>query len=606
MEKAYPIHPELFDRLYEDWCGLDKFQRTRGVLRLMASVIHALWTQDDRNLMIMPASIPIELATVQAELTRYLDESWVAVLARDVDGETSLPLRIDKEVPNLGRYSATRRVARTIYMGSAPGHRGQNPGIDDRQIKLGCTQPGESPAIFGDALRRLANTATYLHTEGTRFWYSTQPSLKRLADDRAAQLDVHDVWAHLIAILRKETGERSDFAAVHAVPSASSDVPDESEARLVIIGPEHPYVAKDEISPALKFSEEMLTHRGNSPRLYQNMLVFLAPDRARLQELEEATRLHMAWSSILNDRTLDLAQSQSSQASIREKEMRDAVTARIRETWMWLLVPSQPDPHGKIEWLKTRLQGQEAIVPRASKKLVHDEALMPKIGPARLSIPLKQYLWGENNHVNTKRLWEYFASYVYLPRLRDKSVLARAIEEGISKLFCQEFAYAEAYDEATGRYSGLITSKGGSVVIDSSSVVVRPEVAMQQEDADRATRTTTANLPGTYMTPESPSGSGEDRYTGCGVKEPVVSVPKAVLPKRFFASVQLNPDRLGRDAGKIAEEILQHFSTVRGSALKVTLEIEAAIPSGVTEEMQRVVTENCQTLKFQSHGFEKA
>jgi predicted AAA+ superfamily ATPase len=59
MEAAYPIHPELFDRLYNDWGGLDKFQRTRGVLRLMASVIHQLWKGQDGSLLILPASVPL-------------------------------------------------------------------------------------------------------------------------------------------------------------------------------------------------------------------------------------------------------------------------------------------------------------------------------------------------------------------------------------------------------------------------------------------------------------------------------------------------------------------------------------------------------------------
>lgn len=72
LTAAYPIHPELFDRLYEDWAALEKFQRTRGVLRLMALVIHALWEGDDKNLLIMPSTVPMENGTVQSQLTRYM------------------------------------------------------------------------------------------------------------------------------------------------------------------------------------------------------------------------------------------------------------------------------------------------------------------------------------------------------------------------------------------------------------------------------------------------------------------------------------------------------------------------------------------------------
>ena len=123
--RVYPIHPELFERLYQDWGSLDKFQRTRGVLRLMASVIHILWERQDSGLMILPASIPIDATSVQSELTRYLEPGWSSVIGKDVDGPSSTPLSIDQEVPTLGRYSAVRRVARTIYLGSAPTYQGR-------------------------------------------------------------------------------------------------------------------------------------------------------------------------------------------------------------------------------------------------------------------------------------------------------------------------------------------------------------------------------------------------------------------------------------------------------------------------------------------------
>src|SRR5436190_18868472 len=92
MESAYPIHPELFERLYQDWGSLDKFQRTRGVLRLMASVIHILWERQDSGLMILPASIPVDATSVQSELTRYLEPGWSSVIGKDVDGPSSTPL----------------------------------------------------------------------------------------------------------------------------------------------------------------------------------------------------------------------------------------------------------------------------------------------------------------------------------------------------------------------------------------------------------------------------------------------------------------------------------------------------------------------------------
>jgi predicted AAA+ superfamily ATPase len=143
LRAAYPIHPEVFDRLYTDWSTLVKFQRTRGVLRLMAAVIHSLWAKDDRNPLIQPANIPIDDPRVQFELTRYLSDNWVPILEKDVDGANALPIRLEGEVPNLGRFAASRRVARTIYLGSAPITTAANRGLEDRRVKLGCVMPGE-------------------------------------------------------------------------------------------------------------------------------------------------------------------------------------------------------------------------------------------------------------------------------------------------------------------------------------------------------------------------------------------------------------------------------------------------------------------------------
>jgi len=232
IQAAYPIHPEVFDRLYEDWSTLVKFQRTRGVLRLMAAVIHSLWEKGDKSPLILPSTIPVDDPRVQFELTRYLPDNWTPIIEKDVDGPSSLPLKIDGEVPNLGKLSATRRVARTVYLGSAPTAGAAHRGLEDRRVKLGCVMPGESPAVFGDALRRLAGQATYLYQDGTRYWYATQPTVTKLAEDRAEQLkrDPDQVAAELEKRIRDAVRQMGEFARVHPLPRSSADVPDDLEA----------------------------------------------------------------------------------------------------------------------------------------------------------------------------------------------------------------------------------------------------------------------------------------------------------------------------------------------------------------------------------------
>src|SRR5262249_31455411 len=300
IQAAYPIHPEIFDRLYEDWSTLVKFQRTRGVLRLMAAVIHSLWEKGDRNPLILPSTVPIDDARVQFELTRYLSDNWVPIIEKDVDGPSSPPLKLDGEIPNLGKVHATRRVARTIYLGSAPTAAAAHRGLEDRRVKLGCVMPGESPAVFGDALRRLAAAATYLYQDGPRVWYSTQPTVTKLAEDRAEQLkrSPDKVTLDLDRRLRGDLRKAGDFSRVHPMPSSGSDVPDDLDARLVVPGAEQPY-SKEPGTPAEAAAKAILDTRGNTPRLYRNTLVFLAADKVRLQDLDDALRKYLAWESIV-------------------------------------------------------------------------------------------------------------------------------------------------------------------------------------------------------------------------------------------------------------------------------------------------------------------
>jgi uncharacterized protein len=582
LEAAYPIHPELFDRLNNDWGSLDRFQRTRGVLRLMAAVINALWEQGDKGLMIMPASIPLHDSTVQAELTRYLEQKWDAIISADVDGPNATPLAVDRENPNLQRYGAARRVARTIFMASAPTYGGANPGIDDRRIRLGCAQPGETPGSFGDALRRLADRATYLYVDGGRYWLSTQPSVTRTADDRAAALQADDVWAELTKRLRADR-ERGPFAAMHVVPENSGEVPDEMEARLVVLGPDYPHDSNGD-SKAKKAADEILTKRGQQPRIFRNALLFLAPDQRRLGELEQAMRLGMAWRSIVHDKeTLNLDAFQRRQAESKATEWDRTVAARVGETWVWALSPHQPDPQRQgVEWSINRLSGQDQIARRAGKRFESDEALLTQFGPGRLRKALDQFgLWREQDHVEINQLQADFATYLYLPRLRDRQLVIDAIRSAVSQLVCDHFGFADGFKD--DRYLGLVATAGRPTVIDPSGLIVKPEIALAQIGKERDDP------------PRPPPGDEQDDS-----KPP----PKPSLPRRFYASVTIDPDRAGRDVGRIAEEVLQHLTTLPRADVKLTLEIEAHAPDGVPDDVQRVVTENCQTLCFAKRGFE--
>ena len=216
----------------------------------MAAVIHSLWEKGDRNPLILPSNIPIDDPRVQSELSRYLSDNWAPVIEKDVDGPNSCRCVLTGRAPNLGKYSACRRVARTIYLGSAPTAKAATEGwkTDESSSVVSC--PASRPAIFGDALRRLSAAATYLYQDAVRYWYSTQPTVTKLAEDRAEQLKADP------DAVRKRSGngygttcrKEGDFSRVHPLPRTSGDVPDDKDARLVVFGIEYPH-AKDTGEP---------------------------------------------------------------------------------------------------------------------------------------------------------------------------------------------------------------------------------------------------------------------------------------------------------------------------------------------------------------------
>jgi len=605
LKAAYPIHPEIFDRLYTDWSTLLKFQRTRGVLRLMAAVIASLWEKGDRSPLILPSSIPIDDARVQFELTRYLSENWVPVIEKDVDGPASLPVHLDGEVPNFGRYSAARRVARTTYLGSAPTATAAHRGLEDRRVKLGCVLPGEPSAVFGDALRRLASAATYLYQDGTRYWYSTQPTVIKLAEDRAEQLrrEADKVVKEIERRVRQDVGQRGDFSRVHALPQSSAEVPDDLDARLVVLGTATPHAKDDPASPALATARDILSSRGSATRRYCNTLVFLAADRTRLQDLEDAVRHYLAWESILTDReTLNLDAQQVRQAEAQKEGADKATEVRLPETYQWVLVPTQSDPFAEVTWEAIRLQGNESPAVRASKKLRNEELLLVTFAGTGLRMQLDRVPLWRADHVEIRQLIEDFASYTYLPRLKNPAVLVGAVREGVGLLTWERetFAYADSFDEAAGRYRGLRAGQNLNLPdSDPPGLLVKPEVARRQMDAEA--RAVEGKAGGIYTSTDvGTAGEGE---AGAAVQG--VASREPTPPRRFYGTVVLDAVRAGADAGKIAQEVIAHLAGLPGAQVRVTLEIEATVPGGIPARVVRTVTENSRTLRFSSQDFER-
>lgn len=587
LGRAYPVHPELFDQLYSTWGSLETFQRTRGVLRLMAQVIHELWVNQDQSAMIMPGSIPASSPRVMPEFRRYLSDNWSSIIEQDVDGDNSVPYKIDVANPNLQKRSATKRVARTIFLGTAPTEDSKNSGLDFRQINLGIVQPKETPSLFGDALRRLAYQALNVHSEQGRYRYSTKHNLNRIAQRFASEIEDEILVAQIDKELSAEIGalkDRGHFAAVHFARSSSDEIPDENYGtRVAVLGVSHPHSRKE--SGAESEVRNILASSGKSPRVYANTLVFLAPDDRQIDSLKDAMKTRVAWSRIKTDKNrLDLTQSQSATVDEKVGDAVEVVRSRIKEAWRFLIYPVQNAPDAKLELSVCQISGQENILAAASRRLVDDEGIFVKLGPVRLDRALTDNgIWRDNPHLHLKDLAEYMGRFIYLPRLESRHVLAGAVKSAVSQLVHGQFAYAQAWDADQEKYTGLVIdgAANANVLIDSESVIVASEVA-------EAHRPPAAG----HADPETPSGSVVEK------------IDKKVVPEmkktRFYGAVDISADLPGKAFGAVIDGIvneLKHSGADKAN-INIRVEIDARHVDGFTQEDVRTLRENADTLGF--------
>ena len=603
---SYPIHPELFDRLYEDWSTLERFQRTRGVLNLMSAVVHELWSTGDSSPMIMSGSIPLDEPRVNQVLTQYLDDAWKPIIDADIDGDGSVSSRIDNDRPNLGQRHVTRRIARAIFMGSAPRLRSTRKGIEQQYLWLGVAVPGDAIGNFGSALDLMSQRSTYFFEEQGHYWFDTQASISKTAKDYADRMrdEPEKVWQEIVKRLQDESRKRGIFDGVHIAPLSSGDVPDTESARLVVIHPKFGYSKKTaDTSPAFAHIRDLMETKGSAQRLHRNTLVFAVGDSDRLDSLEESVRQFLSWQQVSrNYETHNLSAQQKKQADESVKRSDDAVTDKIAEAYSWGCFPNQPDPTQPftLEFIKVDGSNQ-SIAERVGGKLERSGVLITAYSAAGLGAELSTHLaaaWAQND-LRLEEVWGYFTRHMYLPKLVSRAVLDDAIR-GLPRSVLvgkEAFAVAEGIDVETERYIGLTLAGDIDQQVQplDSLLIVMPEKALAQRDADRAKPT--------EPNPAQSPSSDEQVTNGSTPATPLPVSAKAEKRTRFYGHFSVDAQLYGRDFTNISREILDRLSG-DGIELEITVEIHAKNLKGFDEVAERTVSENAKALKFDTAEFE--
>ena len=592
MKACYPIHPEIFDRLYEDWSTIPQFQRTRGVLRVMANCISRLYRSQDSAPLIMPGSIPFHDSRVSDEFVTLLGKQWDAVMG-EVDKDNNKADELDDGSQRFQEVGgAARRVARAVFLGSARG--GAQVGVDRRQIHLGVVLPGQGVPRYNEALDALSGQLHYMYNDAGRYYFHAEPNLNRLANDREAQVTDREITDRIRRFLEESEPVARSYGRmpVALFPSGSEEIPDDETARLVILPMSKPMQTRSqERDLAREEALEILRKRGEAGRSKRNTLLFLAAKSDSVRKLRDEARRYLAWDSILEgDRKIQgLTEDRRMQAVTAKANAGRAMNAACSSAYRWLLVPFQSDPvkdDYSMTAYDTNPEGE--IIAAAINKATQSEALVEKLSPSALLSTLQQYVWsnpvyGENATV--EKVWHLMTGHVYLHRLRNWDVLRACVEEGV-----KAGLFGLAPDE-DGQRRSVQYGPGTTAMMD-----LRGRVLLTAEKAKQL-----------IAAQERPNAGGESASAPAGAlvspgPTPLGGTASGVAPRagavRMTARKRISGDISEDDVKALRQEIIR---TVLDDGGSVTVEIIVTgdKPGGFSESARRAVRENSAQLSLE-------
>ncbi len=594
MKSCYPIHPEIFDRLYSDWSSIQEFQRTRGVLRMLSSSVSRLYLGNNSNYMIMPSDLPLSDDALANEFIRLLEGNWHPVVS-EADSDNSKTDNIDKESHRYGEVGgAARRVARTIFLGSAGS--GATRGIDQRQVHLGSVQPGQGVSLYNEALGRMVGDLYYLYTDGNRYYFHAEENLNKVVNDRADGMPDKSVDDYIAIKLEEIRNHRGDVILYNG---DTAEVPDTDSVRLVILPPNLTLPTRSqETDTASPEALKIVLWRRDIPRTRRNTLVFLTAKRDEVRNLRNEVKKYLAWDSIVNGvtRLQDLSGDRRSQAVANIRSSETSVRNAMVRAYRWALAPTQRDPQkADYEVNQTLIDTTDSgeIISRTFSKLVEEETLVEHITPGALAGMLQQYVWNRedaDDHLTIDSVWNLLTNNVYLHRLRDKSVLFRCIEQGVEQ---GSFGHATDYDGE--RYTGLriaesLRDSGQLVSEQGPGLLISPGVATRQKE--QAHTSADSDIP--HANADQPNDITTDPAKDEDNQGPPTP-PPTQGPRRITTKKTTGANFSLDDINVLREEIIRNLSQ-DGGQVTVEITISAEKADGFSESITRSIRDNSVQL----------
>ena len=303
LKKSYPFHPELIDMFRLRWASNPFFQRTRGILRILAAIVSDLWKRQSsligsQYLIHTSDVVLFNVEALTSQITILNGSSWDSVISADVSGSSSNAFRTDNNVPSLGKYNLTQGIAATVLIGTF-GSKGQNKGVGIDEIKLCMVKPDSfNHNDINGALDRMEGSAHYLYHSSSgikRFWFDTTPNVNILISQAKGDIKNPDITAE---ILRRVIEKSKGIQLFNTLVNPSEDIPEQLKPTLVILSPQYlanPTEVNGRTKPII---EKLATKKGNSERIYRNTMLFLLCSEMGIGKLQDDVKNYLACNKI--------------------------------------------------------------------------------------------------------------------------------------------------------------------------------------------------------------------------------------------------------------------------------------------------------------------
>jgi hypothetical protein len=349
MLQSYPFHPLLIDAFYLRWGSHNQFQRTRGVLRLLASIVGDLWgrrnTETQSQGLIQAAHIHWSTDALHSALTRLWGAGFETVIAADVLGEkANAPLFDEERGEDYQREKIAQGLAATIMLGSFGGQ-GERAGLSTKDLKLAVSRPEYNWGYIDGALLELENRAFYMRFPpagnlGKRYWFDTKPTLTNLLVRYRQQFSSQNFDSDIINMLDNQA---------RAIPSTSwrvlvnpeQDLPEQKSLSLLILPPNCAYTDpgnQPNLVPSIAEQRIMSLSKkcGARDRLYRNTLLFLLASNRGLLRLRNAFAEVSAMETVKKDYGAQLDSEQTGELTQRLDKARKSVNEALGAAYPYI------------------------------------------------------------------------------------------------------------------------------------------------------------------------------------------------------------------------------------------------------------------------------